>query len=149
MPSSPDSLLSPARNTAANTAPNTVRTATAATVRKAPESALDLVPEARGRLRGLAANPAAPESVRDRLRAAGRAADAPPALTLAGLADAVRGTPDAAVLRVRHRHLRTPRRPGRGRAAEMHRPTRRPYRGPSGHRGGKPSPGPRRPSGPR
>ncbi|MGA4545420.1 hypothetical protein ACPA54_36065 [Uniformispora flossi] len=96
MPSSPDSLLSPARNAA----PHTVRTATAA-ARKAPESALELVPEARGWLRGLAANPAAPESVRDRLRAAGHAADAPPALTLAGLADAVRGTPDAAALRVR------------------------------------------------
>jgi hypothetical protein len=96
MPFSPDSLLSPARNDA----PNPVRTTTAATARKAPESALDLVPEARGWLRGLAANPAAPESVRDRLRAAG-AADAPPPLTLAGLADAVRGTPDATALRVR------------------------------------------------
>lgn len=97
MPSSPDSLLSPARNAA----PNPVRTTTAAaTVRTAPESALDRVPEARGWLRGLAANPAAPEAVRVRLRAAGAAAYAPPALTLAGLADAVRGTPDAAALRV-------------------------------------------------
>ncbi|GAA4969902.1 hypothetical protein GCM10023205_39130 [Yinghuangia aomiensis] len=90
-------MLSPARNAA----PDTVRTPTNAAARKAPESALALVPEARGWLRGLAANPAAPESVRDRLRAAGRAADAPPALTLAGLADAVRATPDAAALRVR------------------------------------------------
>lgn len=96
MPFSPDSLLSPARNAATNPAPAATAPPSA---RKASASALDLVPEARGWLRGLAVNPAAPESVRDRLRAAGAAVDAPAALTLAGLADAVRGTSDTAALR--------------------------------------------------